>query len=573
MAWMMPIVVFLSGESAHAEKWTFKEEFVSQLVEKVPELLKSQDRATGRFGKGVWICRDQEAIFPLAAAWSIKSAANPFFHDPAVLEAIMAGGDALIAEQTPKGQWIFRKKDNSTWGDIYMPWTYSRWIRSFALIKDAMPADRREKWRRALTLGFDGIVATELTKPVQNIPAHDAMATFLAGQVFNRPDYCDAARAYMKKVVDAQASDGYWSEHSGPVVLYGFVYVEAVGTYYAFSHDDYVLPALKRSAQFHAAFTYPDGSRVETVDERNGYEKSTVMPNIGFTFSPAGRGYAHRQYQMKRQGKQPLSADLLASYILNGQEGQAIPPPSAQDDSQFVTTDGQASTTRKSPWFACLSAYHAPVAQNRWIQDRQNLVSLFHDDVGLIVGGGNTKLQPLWSTFTVGDVRLLAHKPGDEDPSFLPPAGLVHIPTTAALSDGGLGLKAVYGDAECAVRLDLSDPRRAKLIYSLVSSNQKNVQAHVTLLAHMKQPWKCASGKAGKLSAAPFELKSGEIGSWFEHAGWRVVLPPQASIQWPVLPHDQYRKDGQAEPAQGRIVVTLPFHDGITEYEVDVTVP
>ena len=55
----------------------------------------------------------------------------------------MAGGDALIAEQMPDGQWIFRKKDGSEWGPIYQPWTYSRWIRAFFLIKDAMPPQRR----------------------------------------------------------------------------------------------------------------------------------------------------------------------------------------------------------------------------------------------------------------------------------------------------------------------------------------------------------------------------------------------------------------------------------------------
>src|SRR5437870_13427953 len=85
---------------ARAADWKFKDEFLPQLVEKVPEILKSQDKSTGRFGKGVWICRDQEVMYPLAAAWCIESAKNPFFHDTQVLDAIMSGGDALIAEQT-----------------------------------------------------------------------------------------------------------------------------------------------------------------------------------------------------------------------------------------------------------------------------------------------------------------------------------------------------------------------------------------------------------------------------------------------------------------------------------------
>ena len=46
---------------------------------------------------------------------------------------------------------------------------------------------------------------------------------------------------------------------------------------------------------------------------------------------------------------------------------------------------------REGPWFICLSGYTAPVPQSRWIQDRQNLVSLYHDKAGLILGGGSDR--------------------------------------------------------------------------------------------------------------------------------------------------------------------------------------
>jgi len=558
--------------TAHADELRFKDQFLDEFVQRIPDVLKTYDESTGKFGKGIWICRDQEAIYPLAVAWAIENPRNPYYHDPKLLEAILAGGDVLIAEQTPKGQWIFRKKDDSTWGDIYMPWTYSRWIRALSLIKDAMPPARRVKWEKALTLGFDGIVAQELKKPVQNIPGHDAMATYLAGKVFNRPDYCEAAKAYMKKVVDAQSPDGFWSEHSGPVVLYGFVYVEEVGLYYAMSHDEYVLPALERAARFHAALTYPDGSRVETIDERNGYEGGIVTPNVGFTFSPVGRGYVQRQLEMKRRAKQELGADWLASYLLYGEEGEAAPPP-AQGDGRFITQDRQAETIRQGPWFACLSGYHVDVQQNRWIQDRQNLVSLFHDKAGVIIGGGNTKLQPRWSTFSVGDVKLLSHTPGDENPKFTPPAGFVHVPTDAKLSSDGAGLDLDYGGAKCSVSVDISDLNRAKLIYTLKSTDRSDVAAHVTLLPRLKASWRTASGKHGKLSKDSIELAPGEAGEWFQLGDVRISLPPQASISWPVLPHDQYKKDGAAEAQQGRIVIDLPFKDGVDRYELDVTAP
>src|SRR5688500_13278178 len=92
-------------------EFRFRIEFLQQLVRQVPTLLKQQVPEAGRFGTGIWIVTDQNLLLPLAAAWSIKDPANPYYHDAAVLEAVMSGGDALIEAQDAKGRWVFRKKD------------------------------------------------------------------------------------------------------------------------------------------------------------------------------------------------------------------------------------------------------------------------------------------------------------------------------------------------------------------------------------------------------------------------------------------------------------------------------
>src|SRR5262245_61201678 len=127
------VLLSLTTLSRAAEVWNFKREFLPPLVAEVPKILASQDKTTGRFGTGVFIVNDQHPMYSLAVAWGTKidGVDNPYYHDTAVLDAIMSAGDALIAVQDPKGMWEFRKKDNSTWGQIYMPWTYSRWIRTF----------------------------------------------------------------------------------------------------------------------------------------------------------------------------------------------------------------------------------------------------------------------------------------------------------------------------------------------------------------------------------------------------------------------------------------------------------
>ena len=143
---LLSLALTVLGSGCIAEL-KYKDRLLAGLVQQVPELLANYDAKTGRFGKGIWICRDQHLMYPLAVAYSYKGVGNKYYKDPQLLEVIMKAGDALIEDADENGQWVFRKKDGSTWGMISMPWTYSRWVRSFALIRDDMPPDRREAWR------------------------------------------------------------------------------------------------------------------------------------------------------------------------------------------------------------------------------------------------------------------------------------------------------------------------------------------------------------------------------------------------------------------------------------------
>ena len=400
-----------------------------------------------------------------------------------------------------------------------------------------MPPDRRPRWEAALTLGFEGISKSALGR-VHNIPSHHAMALYHAGQVLDRPEWRQQAKTFMAKVCGEQNPGGYWSEHLGPVVGYNFVYSESLGVYYAMSGDDSVLPALKRAAAFHANFTYPDGSRVETVDERNPYHEGVSLGTVGFTFSPEGRRLLHDQWRLLHKQGESLSADDAAAFILYGQEGPLAPARGEQAVHRYVLGQNEAVVQQRGPWFACLSAFHCPVEENRWIQDRQNLVSLFHDELGLIVGGGNTKLQPLWSTFVVGDAALLFHRPGDEDPKFTPPKGVSHTPSGAELAADEMRLDLRYGDQPCRVQVDASDPRRAKLIYEIGDLAGEAVQAHVTLLPHLGQSWETASGRRAVLGEEPFRLAAGR--------GGRLVRPSRLAS----LPASRGQRDLAGPAAQ-----------------------
>ncbi len=378
---------------AYAADLTYKARLEPLLIGKIPELIGTFNPETGRFKQGAFDARGQDPIYTLATVYSLNFNGNPYYKDPKILTTIIAGGEALIREQDSKGMWPFNK-NGSYWGQTYMCWTYSRWIRTYLLIRDDLSAPQRSLWSTALKKGYDGISKSEF-KRITNISAQHAAGLYLAGLAFNRDDWKNQAREFLHRVIAAQNEHGYWSEHSGPTVIYGYVYVDALGIYYAFSRDQAAARALERASVFHLNFTYPDGSNIETVDERNPYHTgASYNHNVGFTFSPEGRAFLEKEWTNLNWN---LTADSLSSYLLYGLEGPMLTP---KGESSFTLIEGgeaRAAVTRKGPWLFVLSAYTSPLVQDRWIQDRQNLVSVWHDATKLILGGGNTKLQPAWS--------------------------------------------------------------------------------------------------------------------------------------------------------------------------------
>lgn len=281
--------------------------------------------------------------------------------------AIERGGYALQEAQDETGMVIFRKKDHSTWGPIYMPWVYSRMVRAFYITKEAMGNEAQQRWSAALLLAYDGIART---------------------------------------------------------------------------------PAL--------------------------------FAKEGGTFD----------------------ADYAAHMLLYGADGELTETASAQNEhTSRIGSD--ALVVRRRPWFYALSAFTAEIPQNRFGQDRQNFASIYHDDVGLIAGGGNTKLQPLWSSFTVGDTSLLYHAAGDEEPDitprFTPRAGLLHVPDSAELVAGGSTVQLHYGETACRIELRVENDRELIIALAVTTPTLVPITAHITLIAHLNKALQSAVGHCDTL--------------------------------------------------------------------------
>jgi hypothetical protein len=157
---------------------------------------------------------------------------------------------------------------------------------------------------------------------------------------------------------------------------------------------------MERGLEFQIKYVYPDGSLVETLDGRARYS-SDPPAAAHFVFSQLEEGRRFAKFlvaQLTRRGTMlPLSSSLLLN-LLYYHEGDESKLP-IEKKSYNLNSGSKATVRRKAPWFYALSGFTAPTTRNRWGLDRQNFVSVWHEGVGLIIGGGNSKGQSEWSNF------------------------------------------------------------------------------------------------------------------------------------------------------------------------------
>jgi hypothetical protein len=544
--------------------WKPESQLLEALDAAIPDILASQ-KENGQFGIEPWISTDQNVLLSLATAWSLEE--SRYYGDEAVLSAIVQGGHALIEAQDEAGMFTFRKKDHSTWGQIYMPWVYSRWMRAYWLTREAFGADDRKRWDDALVHGFTGISETCLDR-VHNIPTHHAMGLYFAGLTLEREEWTAQAVTFGHRVVDEQSEHGWWPEHNGPVVSYNFVYVDGIGTLYTMSEDARLLEALDRAARFHAAFAYPDGSMVETVDGRNWYHAGVRPGNPGFSHTPAGRGFLAQQHARMIESEQAFDADYAATMLLHAGEGE-LEPTAGSSESYHYQMGDLATVQRRKPWFFCANAFRQDPHDNRWGQDWQNFLSAYHDRVGMVLGGGNTKLQPLWSNFTIGDTGQLSHTPGDEEPEFLTQE-LRHVPEKARIEEGEsqITVHLSYSEIEGAVTVSDRGDSELGITYACDPGTARDVEGHLTLVPRFGDLLTLSTGDVIPLGEQPFAWSVPGQAGFLEHNGWRLLLPAGTRIEWPAVPHNPYKKGGEGDAADGRVVVCMPFTQDRTAYEM-----
>jgi hypothetical protein len=574
--------VFLGAgkkEALRLDKINPKEFYLDNLVKGVPAVLESFIESTGRFSRGGWTIDNQEVIYPLAYLYGLNEARNPYARDKRLLEAALKGGDAICDAQYEDGTVEFLKKDGSSWGRIYPHGTLTSWMDTYELLRDQMEPGRKARWERGIQKMVEGVYQQILGNrnkllysgilrdddvnwawgnfEVNSLSTWDGLNVYRAGRIFGNGPWQQTGQRMVHSALESLDPLGFWPEFGGPSTTQNINYLQAVALYYEYSGDLAVIPYLERALDFQIKYVYPDGSLIETLDGRSRFNRNAVSSaHFAFSQFPEGRRFAKFLVaQMAKKGTSPpLSSDLVRNLIYY-HEGLDEKLP-LEKKSYLVTSGGKALGRRKPPWYYCLSGFTAAPTKNRWGLDRQNFISIWHDQVGLIISGENSKGQPEWSNFIFSRAGR---------PAYVPTNGEVREknPRDAVILS--------YEDKKASIEISPESKQQLRIQTHLEGSNSSAV-GQLVLYLQAGNTLKTAAGAVFSLSDRPIEITAETSGGWVEAEGWRITLPPASKLSFPSFPFQPDDRQGRAPLSEARGSLIYPLDSSHASAAFTVTV-
>jgi hypothetical protein len=472
------------------------------------------------------------SILAPAVLYAKQHPANRRYHDPAMLTLALRIGD-LLASENEKGN--FEPRLDSDWD------TYT-WLEAYRLLDRELEPGRRELWKRALLANiapFEEGAAERLDFPwftspyIGTSPNHYsqwAELLYLGGRVFDKPEWVKLGSAILHRFLTVEQNpDGFWGEHTheSPTIGYDHLTLSAVAVYCEFSPDAACSTALRRSLDFHSSFTYPDGTPVEIVNDRNRYWQVSAWSQFAFSHFPDGRRYA--EFLTGFFDPESLSMDQLgrlAQDALYYHEGPT--EPILLDQPNYVRVlNARAAIRKTGPWVVCLSGIvETQAPTNQYYVDRQSNLSVFHSRLGLIISGANSKRQPELATFR--------EKIGTDT---------YHLAQSSRLQTDGSRdrLSVAFNTFFSDLYVDTPSKRELPFHFVINGKGTPPEEAWLTLQLVLRPGEALETGTASMmLSAEPVNLGPQQIGDVIRHHGWTLKVGPDAHLVWPVYPYNPY---------------------------------
>ena len=467
----------------------------------------------------------------LAAAVLAKLHADPEKRELMFRTAVTIG-DLLVREHAT-GYYASRLDHHR---DTYM------WLEAYRLLKDRLDDPRRTRWRQALLEELTPI-AQDVAR-LQDYPLYQSpfigtspnhyclwsSTVYLASKVFNKPDWEKlTAKVLHRFAAEEQSLDGYWGEHSaaGPTTGYDYVTGTGMALYWELSRDPAALEALRRSLAFHKYFTWPDGTPVETINDRNRYWAPPMWGHFGFSNFPDGRRYA--EFLTSFYSPQPFSLESLgrlAQDALYWHEGPAAPIP--QDEAAYVNQMHVPAGMRKSgPWTVCLSGHRQHAGADEPVLPGSSGQPQHLSQRPRADRHGREFEAPARVGNVFGALRRNRESPAPQQPP----------PHERCGRHTGDGVQYVLRGAEVAAAArGIAHIRRC----DHSAQPERGAAACAAALSQAGPILETAAGTSVLLGEGHVALGPEQIGGWIRHNGWTLKVPSGVSLEWPVRPYNPY---------------------------------
>jgi hypothetical protein len=476
---------------------------------------------------------------------------NKHYGDAKRLALAKKLGD-LLATEHEKGR--FEDRPLHGW-DTYM------WLESYRILEKDLEPARHDRWKKALLENLALLYhKLDIRKDypwykapfIITSPNHYsiyASTVLLGGVVFNRPEWLELSKRVLHRFSTIeQSEDGYWGEfdNAGPTTGYDYLTFTQIALYWEYSKDSAAYHAMRRSTDFHEFYTYPDGTPVETINDRNRHWEASRWGHFGFSNFPDGRRYAEFLTGfVPADGGDWVGLGRIAQDALYYHEGTKTDIPQDKD-SYFNRMKVPAGIRKTEGWVVCLSGLlGSPDNTNNFFLDRQGNMSVFHEKCGLIITGANSKDQPQLATFT-------------EDIG----TQIVHKAQTTHLSMGDRADKLSLSYNVFFAELEIPKPSKNELKLHVATTykwGEAVANMNLQLVLKAGQVLQTGGGKTITLDDHPIKLTSQDLGGSIRHNGWTMQVPPDMELTWPVFPYNPYASGPETslENAVGRLSIPL----------------
>ncbi len=492
--------------------------------------------------------RNTGAVLAGAVLYSSAHPANPSRGDRAKLALALKGGDLLAAES--------EKGELAKW--LNHRWLVAPWIDGYRLLEKELGVERRARWRREIEKSLADMAADVAEREhfprfaspfILTSPNHLsiwASTLHAGGKLLGNREWEGLGGRVMSRFALEQAPDGYWGEHSesGPTTGYNFLTTSSVAFYWEKSGDPAALAALRRALDFHAHFTWPDGTPVEVVNDRNRHGGVSAWGHFGWSNFPDGRRYAEFLTGfLKGQAPRGESLNRIAQNALYFHEGPS--EPLTRDRGAWAhRMKVPAVMRREGPWWTALSGIVSTQApRNRFYLDRQGHLSVFHEKAGLVISGANSKRQPELATFSEKVQGQVYHLPLS---SRLEPAGA-----------GGDRLDLSYNTFWARVEVRAVSPKRLEITVDVTRMGSVD-EARFTLQLRLAHGEGFETGKV-KVSPGLDKVDLEDVGGKVRQRGWTLSVDQPARLVWPVFPFNPYADGPETDPRHAVAALSVPL--------------